>query len=652
MQRIARGFIVTFGFIFSQFLFSVVAEELPTSAFSSLPEFEGPRLSPNGNRIAFVQNTSGEQSLAVLTTVDMTTGETNYIVQSDNETVSINWYKWANDNTLVVSSRHQSRHRHTKYYETRMFAIDYNHKGGEFKPLIKPRRSASSGSSSHVSQYQDNVIDWLPDEPDYIMVAVDVDRPLLPSVYKVNINSRRMSLVEKGKRQIRRWLTDQQGRLRVGVTLDYDDGDRKVLVRRDVDEDDWDTLFEYNTLTEAGISPVGFGIDPNILYYKAYENDKLALYTWNLENDTRELVFADPDYDVSGSLIYSPVTRDVIGVRHANSERGRIYWDERYVPLHTTIDKLFPDTDNYLVSFSHDENTYILHSENDFTPGSYMLGNRKQKSLGKLFDSYAQLNPDLLPEHKLVTYETRDGLTIEGYLTLPLNKPEGPIATILHPHGGPGVRDYDGFDYWTSFFANRGYAVFRPNFRGSSGYGYEFAQSQMKSWGLEMQDDLTDATHWLIKQGIADPERICIVGASYGGYAAMMAAVKTPELFACGVSFAGVSNLRTLVTDARKFVGVKLVKNQIGDDSSDLKARSPYYHAKKIKMPMLIVHGEEDRVVDVKQSRMFVDELEDYDKSFEYIQLESGDHYLSIQRNRHTFFEAMDRFLKTHLQQQ
>ena len=649
MQRIARGFIATFLLIFLQSFASVAAEELPVSAFSALPEFERPRLSPSGNRIAFVQNVDGERSVSVLTTLDLTTGERNYILQSDNEKISINWYRWANDEKLIVSSRHQSRQRQTKYYETRMFAVDYNHKGGNLKPLIKPRHSMKADGPSHISQYQDNVIDWLPDEPDYILVAVDVDKPLLPSVYKVNINTRRMSMVEKGKRQVRQWMTDQQGRLRIGVTLDYNDGARKILVRRNAEDDDWDVLFEFNTLTEAGISPIGFGVEPHILYYKAYENDKLALYTWDLKTDTRSLVYSDPDYDVSGGLLYSPVTRDVIGISHANTERGRVYWDERYVPLHNTIDKLFAETDNYLVSFSQDENVYILYAENDYTPGTYLLGNRKQKSLGTLFDSYAQLNPEVLPEHELVTYEARDGLTIEGYLTLPLNKPEGPIATILHPHGGPGVRDYDGFDYWTSFFANRGYAVFRPNFRGSSGYGYEFAQSQMKSWGLEMQDDLTDATHWLIEQGIADPEKICIVGASYGGYAAMMAAVKTPELFSCGVSFAGVSNLRKLVTDSRRFVGSKLVKNQIGDDSDDLKARSPYYQTEKIQMPMLIVHGEEDRVVDVKQSRMFVDELEDEDKLFEYIELESGDHYLSIQRNRHVFFEAMDRFLKTHL---
>jgi dipeptidyl aminopeptidase/acylaminoacyl peptidase len=258
------------------------------------------------------------------------------------------------------------------------------------------------------------------------------------------------------------------------------------------------------------------------------------------------------------------------------------------------------------------------------------------------------LVPEVLTEHKFVTYTARDGTELEGYLTLPLNV-DGPVPTILHPHGGPGARESDGFDYWTSFFANQGYAVFRPNFRGSTGYGYEFAQSQMKGWGLTMQDDLTDAANWLVEQNIAKPERMCIVGASYGGYAAAMAAVKTPDLFRCAISFAGVTNLKKLVINSRKYTNNKFVKNQIGDDMADLEARSPYYQAKKVKIPILFLHGEDDRIVDVEQSRMMVDELKNLDKPVEYIELEMGDHYLSIQRNRHVAFKAMGLFLKTHL---
>ncbi|MBT0586214.1 alpha/beta hydrolase family protein [Alteromonas oceanisediminis] len=622
-----------------------IADPLPVSSFSQLPQFERPSLSPSGERVAFIQNIDGENPLSVLSAVDLNSGERFYLLQSDNESIKINWYRWANDETLIISARYESRHRTTKYYSTRLFAMEYDDLEATPRLLIKPRRTTSVNTGHHISQFQDNVIDWLPDDPEHIMVAIDLDRQFLPSVYKLNIYSTRTKRVEKGKREVRDWLTDQQHHLRVGIATDYSDGEKTILVRR-TPEADWDELFRYNSFEDAGIRPVGFGLDPNLLYYRAYKDDKLALFTWDLRDDNKTEMFSDTDYDVNGRLLYSPVTRDVIGVSHSHSKLGRVYWEPRYEALHNSVEKLFPDTDNYFVSFNQTENAYILYTENDFTPGTYYLGNREKQTLGKLFEQYPDLKTSNI-EHKLVSYQARDGIDIEGYLTLPNG--QGPFPTILHPHGGPGARDYDGFDYWTSFFVNRGYAVFRPNFRGSSGYGYEFAQSQMQSWGLAMQDDLTDAAHWLVKQGVAEAGKMCIVGASYGGYATLMAAVKTPDLFACGVSFAGVSSLNQLLSTSRRFLNKKFVRNQIGDDSDDLRERSPYEQAEKVSMPLLLVHGEEDRVVSVRQSRMFAEELEDLDKNVEYIELPNGDHYLSIQRNRHTFFQRMDTFLKAHL---
>jgi len=515
------------------------AQQLPVSAFSQLPEFERPALSPNGTKLAYINNLGGSSPSSLLATIDLTKGERFLLLNSDNEKVKINWYRWANEETLLISARYESSTRGTKYYETRLFAMEYNMNNEPARRLVKARRGGD-----HISQFQDNVINWLPDDPKHVLVAVDIDIQFLPSVYKMNIDSGRLKRLEKGKLEIRDWITDQQSQLRVGVSMNYNDGDSTIYVRRKAGKgEDWDKLYTYNAMTEAGITPVGFGLDPNLLYFRQYNNDKLALYTWNLTTDEQALIYADPDYDVTGRLLYSASTRDVIGIAHSNTSTGRIYWDPRYKALMGGLEKAFPDTDNYLVSFDQTENAYIFYNENDYTPGAYYLGNRKDKTISLLFEQYPAL-VSAVTEHKKVSYKTRDGIEIEGYLTLPESPEEGPFPTILHPHGGPGARDYSGFDYWTSFFVNLGYAVFRPNFRGSAGYGYSFAKSQMKSWGLEMQDDLSDAAQWLIDTEVADPDKICIVGASYGGYATMMAATKTPDLFTCGVSLAGVSNLR------------------------------------------------------------------------------------------------------------
>lgn len=636
---------IAFSFV-SISAFSFAAEPFPVEHFSQLPKFTRPQLSPKGTMVAYVQNLQ-QNGIAVLTTFNLTTGEVLYLVQSDNEEMKINWFEWIDEETLVLSIRYASSRYGTDTVETRLVAIDAKKDRDEMRLLIKPKSGGIS--DQHFSQFQDNVIDFLNGDPEHILIAVDLDIPNMPSVYKLNVKTGRKSRIEKGKRKIRDWMTDQQGRVRIGMTLDYKDGDASTLIRGIGEDDDWETYFEYNALTDPSIDPAGFDLDPNILYFKQYKGDKRALYKIDLRTKQQELVFEDPDYDVNGRLIYSKKTGAVIGLNHSNTPTGRIYWDADRDKLQRSFDAALPDTDNYLVDFSQDENIYLLYTENDFTPGVYYLGNRKEATLDLMFDEYPELTADNLSAHKLLTYKARDGVEIQGYLSLPKGA-NGPVPTILHPHGGPGARDVSGFDYWTSYFTSRGYAVFRPNFRGSTGYGYEFSQSQMKGWGLEMQDDLEDAAHWLVDTKVAQAGKICIVGASYGGYAAMMGIVKTPDLYKCAVSFAGVSNLKRLVRDSRKYTNSKFVKNQIGDDSDDLENRSPYYQVSKIKTPILLVHGKDDRVVDVNQSQMMAEELEDENKDFEYIELKNGDHYLSIQRNRHDFFRAMDAFLQKHLQ--
>ena len=600
-----------------------IAKQLPVESFSRLPNNSRPNLSPNGQKMAFIRNFQSPE-LAMLTTQDLLTDKIQYIAKSDNEKSKVRWFTWVNNETLLVSMMFAAKRYGTDTTETRLIAIDLSGKEPVQKQVVKSRRGGLHGN--HVSQFQDSIISFLPNDPEHVLIALDLKVPNLPGVYKLNIKTGKQSRIIKGKMAVRSWMADRQGQLRLGESLNYKTGKASIRVRIGESEK-WHKMFEHNALKEPGITPLGFAKDPNFLYYNAYENDKKALFKIHLPSKEITLVFADDEYDVDGSLIYSKKTNDVIGIKHSNSKDGRIYWDNSIGNFQKSLNKALPDSDVYLVDFSRDENIYLLYTENDYTPGMYYLGNRKEKTITAILEQYPDLVPEVLTEHKFVTYTARDGTELEGYLTLPLNV-DGPVPAILHPHGGPGARESDGFDYWTSFFANKGYAVFRPNFRGSTGYGYNFAQSQMKGWGLTMQDDLTDAANWLVEQKIANPNKMCIVGASYGGYAAAMAAVKTPDLFQCAVSFAGVTSLKKLVLRSRNYTNSKFVKNQIGSDSNDLKARSPYYHAQKVKIPMLFLHGEDDRVVDVEQSRMMVEKLQDLGKQVEYIELENGDHYL------------------------
>ena len=620
---------------------------LSVEAFSTLPQFEDVQLSPDGNKIAYLRHVKvKDEPVALLQVYDFTKKKPYYLLSSDGEKVKINWYHWANNQKLAVSARYESKQGTAKFFRTRLYLMNYEQSDKKPQPVVSPMRLRHR-KTTHVPQFMDTVVDWLPDDPGHILMAIDLDEAFSPSVYKVSVNDYGMQRIERAKRNIRTWISDQQGKVRLGISLNYSTGEQQVLIEQ---EDDWEPLFEYNAMEEKGFYPRGFGLDPNILYYSAYKGDYLALYKMNLKKRQSELVFADENYDVDGSLIYSSQSGDAIGVRHAQAPNGRHYWDKRWAVLQEMVDEAMPDYHNVLVSFNQDESRYILLSQADAKPPVYSIGDVGKKQLNVLFYQYPQLHDTPLPEHRKVAFTARDGLTIEGYLTLPLNG-KAPYPTIIHPHGGPGARDYDGFDYWTSYFVSRGYAVLRPNFRGSSGYGYNFAQAQMKGWGLQMQDDITDATRYLISEGIADADKLCIVGASYGGYAALMATVKTPELFTCAVSFAGVADLKQLVRNSRHFLNKEFVKNQIGDDYDDLEQRSPVYHADEIKTPILLIHGDEDRAVPVAHSRDMAEELKDAgNRHFRYVELPAGDHYLSLQNNRHQFFNEMDTFLSRHLQ--
>ena len=298
---------------------------------------------------------------------------------------------------------------------------------------------------------------------------------------------------------------------------------------------------------------------------------------------------------------------------------------------------------------SDDRNRYIIFAENSSTPGSFYLGDKKLGTLNEIAHSYPALANVELPPKKAFFYKARDGLDIEAFLTLPEGKNKN-LPTIIFPHGGPIAADGEkGFDYWTSFFANRGYAVVQMNFRGSTGYGYDFMKAGLGQWGGQMQEDVEDATYWAIKEGIADPDRICIVGGSYGGYAALMGAA-TSDLYKCSVSFAGVSDLLYLLDGSRRYGGEEGLRILLGDKSrSELKEISPVNLADQIKIPVLLVQGDDDSRVLLKHGEAMRDAMEETGVDYIYIQQEDSDHFLTLKKNRLQFFEETEKFLQKHI---
>ena len=315
------------------------------------------------------------------------------------------------------------------------------------------------------------------------------------------------------------------------------------------------------------------------------------------------------------------------------------------------MDEALPATHfNYIVDFDDAETRFVIYSSSDVNAGEYYFLDIEKFALSRIAPRYQQLPTERLQAKHKIEYTTRDGLNVEGFLTRPKGYQESQrYPMIVLPHGGPASYSGSGFNPWVQLFANRGYAVIQMNFRGSFGYGFDFLSQGFQGWGQAMQDDIEDATQAMITRGIADPNKICIVGASYGGYAALMGAIKTPELYRCAISVAGVSDLRYLVRKSQRYINHEIVEKQIGKNAAFLKRYSPTEYAEKVDVPVLLIHGDKDRIVDVHHSRKMFKKLKSEKAAVEYVELKNGTHYLNNNENRVQTFEAIDEFLQRYL---
>ncbi len=627
----------------SQFTHAAPEAPLPLEAFYRDEAIHNVKLSPDGTHLIALRNIGKD---TVLMTLNLSTGEVFYPTKTDNEQFKFNWVRWANNDRLLMSLRFDSRRgTQLRFTETRLLAIDAK-KPSKMITLVRPDDEANGW----ISQFQDNVISILPDDPDHILLSVDRELPNHQTVYKANVNNGRLRRVKKYMASVRSWMADQQGNVRLGEG--YNDRERRVSIRvLDPQTNKWNVAWSYVVFEEPGISPLGFGKDGNTLYLLADHEGRQAVYKADLSKEgyPMELILSNPDYDVSGNLIYSPAHRDAVGLYYHDGGGKSIFWNPEFQAFQKGIDKALPDFGNYIASFSDDARKYILFSVGDTQPGQYLFGNRDKKTLDFVADIYPELSNGVLVEKELVTYKARDGLELEGYLSLPKTFKDTPIATIILPHGGPMSQDGRGYDSFSAFMVNRGYAVFQPNFRGSSGYGHDFMMMAVGGMGLAMQDDLEDAVKFLVDEKITDPKRVCIAGGSYGGYAALMGATKTPDLFQCAISFAGISDIVKLRNTARHFVNRNAMREQLGKDTKQLRETSPARLAERVKIPILLLHGADDTIVPVDQSRLMAKRLKKYNKVYEYIELEGGSHHLDYLPHRKQTFEAMEAFLQKYL---
>jgi dipeptidyl aminopeptidase/acylaminoacyl peptidase len=404
--------------------------------------------------------------------------------------------------------------------------------------------------------------------------------------------------------------------------------------------------------------PVSFSADNGSIYALSNKNrDKMALVELDcVSGEEHKVIYSNPNVDVS-EAIYSINKEKLIYAGFETWKKERHYLDSSFKDIFKKLEVLLPNTEIVIASSDAAEKKFIVRTYTDRNPGSFYLYTIDDDKLIKLSDVNSSLKVENMAEMKPISYRTRDGLTVNGYLTLPNGMLSKNLPVIVIPHGGPDSRNSWGYNSEVQFLASRGYAVFQVNFRGSKGYGKNFWIAGFKEWGAKMQNDITDGVQWLIAQKIADPSRIGIYGFSFGGFSALHGLISNPELYKCGASYSGFTNLFTYFKDIPPYYRpyLQMYYETVGNPETDadyFRAVSPIFHTNKIKVPVLIAQGALDPRVNMNETHQFVKELKKKKVPVTYIFKEKEGHVFRNNENRLEFYKELEIFLEQNLSRQ
>jgi dipeptidyl aminopeptidase/acylaminoacyl peptidase len=613
------------------------AEPPPIAVFARIPSMADVTISPDGRRIAFLRSAGGLPAAFVY---DLEAkAPPQLLLASKPKVVKVEWCRFKSATRVLCGYRGTAANMDGYFPVSRLVAADVD--GSHMKVLVQNTKLGES-------QYQDSVLDWLPGTPDKVLIELTEEHEVYRSVFELDVNDGSLHHRVRAREPILHFTTDASGEVRLGC------GYRDTLIQcftRDSKESGWRLLTKYEDFLENGgevAHPLGFGPDRNVLYTIGTLEGREALWRVDLRDvQTPQLEFMHPLVDVGGAIR----ARDgrLLAVTYETDRPAVYYLDPDYEAEMRGIAAALPDRAVSVVSRSADDRRHVILAEADIDAGSYYLFDRGTRSLTQLGRAYPDLEPDRLGRMRSIEYPARDGTMIPGYLTVPRGVAATKLPLVVMPHGGPIARDSWEFNFLLQFLVSRGYAVLQMNFRGSSGYGDRWFYAAHQDWGGLTYTDIADATRWAVASGIADPARVAIVGWSFGGYAALLAAVRDGASYRGAVSIAGVSDLTELRNEERHFLNYKITERQLGTDSAKLKADSPARHASDAATPVLMVHGTEDWQVGVDQSKHMASALKWQKKPHELILLDGEGHHIDGEKARAQLLEAIERFLRQNL---
>ena len=598
---------------------------IPMEDFFRNPEKSSFNISPNGNHIAYMKPWKSRMNVFVM---DMITKKEARLTSSQER--GIYGFAWLT-NKRIGYIKDEGGNENMHFY-----AVNID-KSNEID--LTPFENV-----------QARIIDDLEDDPNHIIIGLNKRNPQIHDPYRINVNDGKMDMIAENPGNISEWMTDHDGKLRIAITSD---GVNTSILHRATESEKFESIL--TTDFKVSVSPLFFTFDNKNLYVASNRGrDKSAVFKFDLNNAQEEkLIFEHDEVDVSG-LMYSRKRKVLTGVNYTVAKNEMTFFDTWREEIQQKLEENLPGYEVGITSFSEDEAKAVVVTYSDKSRGTYYYYDIDKNKLTELGKASPWLNEEDMSDMKPVQYRSRDGLVINGYLTLPKGTNGKNLPVIVNPHGGPWHRDSWGYKSEIQFLANRGFAVFQMNFRGSTGYGREFWEKSFKQWGKSMQDDISDGVNWLIDEGIANPDRIAIYGASYGGYATLAGLTFTPDLYACGIDYVGVSSLFTFMESMPPYWELyrKMLYEMVGHPDKDkelLASASPLLHIDKIKVPLFIAQGANDPRVKKSESDQIVEALQNAGIDVPYMVKNDEGHGFYNEENQFDFYREMEIFLNKHL---
>lgn len=627
----------------------------PVEDFFANNAFGGATLSPTGRHLAIRIGLKGQRDVLAVVELDSRAAK----VVAGYADADIGNFQWVNENRLVYDLRDATEAPGDQDQGPGLYAVD---KDGSRRVQLADRngyrRSPQPWNTFLLGQAGSQDSDWI-----YVL------RPVYDhSNHYVGTRLRRLNTVTGVAERISKEDVSASS-----FMLDFEGKPRLAYFRGEVDTrllyldpatSKWRQLVTYAHYKDVrnAIDPVGFGPGGN-LFVSAYAGqDTATMRTLDLNTGavSKEAVVESPGYDFDGSLIGNS---KLLGVRLVTDAVTNVWFDPAMQAIQKAVDQALPHTNNLISVPKKSEVPWVLvESYSDLQPSQFFLFDTKTGLLDAVGNTYPKIQSAGMGQQELVRYKARDGLEIPGLLTLPAGSVRKNLPMVVLVHGGPWVRGASwGWNPQSQFLASRGYAVLEVEFRGSAGFGLKHFEAGMKQWGLAMQNDIADGTRWAIAQGIADPQRICIAGASYGGYAALMGLVNDPDLYRCAFEWLGVTDIELMYTgtwfsksdasDAYLRYGMPFMIGDREKDEEQLKATSPIKQAARIRQPLLLAYGSDDKRVPLYHGKKFYSAVTDTNSQVEWVVYDGEKHGWSLAKNRIDFWKRVERFLDKHIGQ-